>query len=221
MSEWSLELFNDRRKESGRLRQAASAIRLQHDFGRALHVKYTAKEDAGPFKNGAIANLRDYFSQDGQTPSWRMLSLRQEFPSQWQRFLHPTDPAKGNIFELALTAELFRTLDAAKMLKINTVWLLARCTDPNGYEVTMTPPLPAPPPPGANELTLVRSTQLGGLHFAQRDTSADAVVFDSAAPPVTWRLAMTRPGGGNLQEDAVTKEMEVEDLVLVLGYEWE
>ena len=40
-------------------------------------------------------------------------------------------------------------------------------------------------------------------------------------PPVKWQLKMTRPGGGNLQEDPVKKVMEVEDVILVLGYEWE
>jgi hypothetical protein len=32
---------------------------------------------------------------------------------------------------------------------------------------------------------------------------------------------MSRPGGGNLQEDPVKKVIEVEDVLLVLGYEWE
>jgi hypothetical protein len=31
---------------------------------------------------------------------------------------------------------------------------------------------------------------------------------------------MTRPGGGNLQEDPVSKAMEVQDVMLVVGYEW-
>ena len=69
----------------------------QFDYGTIsdaiLHVKYTAREDAGPFKNGAVTHLRDYFSQDGATPSLRMFNLRQEFPTQWHRFLHPTNPA--------------------------------------------------------------------------------------------------------------------------------
>ena len=39
----------------------------QFDYGTiadaVLHIKYTAREDAGPFKNGAFAHLRDYFSR--------------------------------------------------------------------------------------------------------------------------------------------------------------
>jgi hypothetical protein len=43
----------------------------------------------------------------------------------------------------------------------------------------------------------------------------------STDPVIKWQLKMTRPGGGNLQQNPVKKVMEVEDLLLVLGYEWE
>jgi hypothetical protein len=51
--------------------------------------------------------------------------------------------------------------------------------------------------------------------------STDAVEVVPTDPPVTWRIRITRPGGGNLTEDLVTKNMEVEDVILVLGYEWD
>ncbi|MCK1642484.1 hypothetical protein IVA95_34240 [Bradyrhizobium sp. 157] len=225
LSEWSLELFSDQ--------PANNPDPMNPDFGRPLrqfdygtitdaimHIKYTAREDGGTFKNGAIQHLRSHFEQDGATPSLRAFSLRHEFPSQWSRFLHPADPADGNVFDVTMTADLFRNLDLGKTLKVNTIWLLARCTDAGNYKVVLTPPLPEPPPAAANELSLVRSNQFGGLHFAQRDSSPDGVIIESSNP-VTWQLAMTRPGGGDLQEDPVTKAMEVEDMVLVVGYEWE
>jgi hypothetical protein len=40
-------------------------------------------------------------------------------------------------------------------------------------------------------------------------------------PPLQWVLRMERPGGGNLQIDGDTNQMEVENLMLVVGYEWE
>jgi len=182
-----------------------------------LHVKYTAREDAGLFKNGAVTHLRDYFEQDDATPSLRMFNLRQEFPTEWHRFLNPIVPADGNVFELEVSHDLFPFRDAGKTLKINAVWLLARCRDAVNYTVVMTPPIPEPPippppPPNANVFALARSNQFGGLHFAQKDVAP----FDIEIVPddllVTWQLKMTRSGGGDLQ---------VEDLLLVLGYEWE
>ena len=95
ISTWSLELFNDNTNDFG------TSLR-QFDYSTIadviLHVKYTAREDAGPFKTAAIQNLRDYFELDNATPSFRFFDLPREFPTQWYRFLNPTNPANGKRF---------------------------------------------------------------------------------------------------------------------------
>lgn len=226
ISEWALELFSDIPSNNPDPRDPDFGKPLrQFDYGTIsdaiLHVKYTAREDAGAFKNGAVTNLRDYLCQDGMTHSLRMFNLRQEFPTQWHRFLNPANPANGNIFELEMLPSLFRIIDSEKTLKVNTIWLFARCTDAGNYSVVMTPPLPAPPPSGSNSMTLAPVNQYGGLHFSQKDVAALGIEVVSTDPPVKWQLQMSRPGGGNLQEDPVKKVMEVEDVILVVGYEWE
>ncbi len=219
ISAWSLELFSDPTQPD-----FGQPLR-QFDYGTitdaVLHLKYTAREDAGPLKNGAITHLRDYFSQDGTAPAPLMLNLRRDFPSQWSRFLNPNNPADGNVFELDVSPALFLTRDAGKTLKINMISLLARCTDPGTYNVTLTPPLPAPPPPGVNTMALVRSVTYGGLHLGQRDVTDAAVEIPPTGAPATWRIRLTRPGGGNLTQDPVTNMPEIQDLMLVLGYAWE
>ncbi len=224
ISRWSLELFSDL--------PANNPDPANPDFGSPLrqfdyrsisdavvHVKYSAREDAGPFKNGAVTNLRNYFSEDETNRSLRLLDLRQEFPSQWNRLLHPVNPGDPNIFEFEMSPALFQIRDAGKTLKINQVSVLARCTDPGSYSLVINPPLPNAPP-GSDTFTLPRINKYGGLHVAQKDTSGLGLEIDSNDPPTTWHLQMTRPGGGNLQEDPVKKTIEVEDLILVLGYEW-
>jgi hypothetical protein len=214
VSEWSLELFNDANADFGKpLRQ--------YDYGSIpdaiLHVKYTAREDAGAFKNGAVAHLREYLSQDDAAPSLQLFNLRQEFPTQWHRFLHPTSPANGNIFELPMSSSLFPFRDEGKTLKINSIWLLARCTDAGNYSAVLNPPLAA----GSDTFTLAKINQFGGLHFNQKDITALGVEIVPTDPPINWQFKVTRPGGGNLQTDPVKHVMEVEDMLLVLGYEWQ
>jgi hypothetical protein len=214
ISEWSLELFND-----------ATSV----DFGRALrqfdydsipdavlHVRYTARDDAGPFKNGAIAHLRDYFHQQDPARARLMLNLRREFPSAWSRFLKPVHPTTGNVFELEVSPDLFPQRDAEKTLAIAAITVVARCTSAGDYSVTATPPLPA----ASNTITLVRSHPHGDMHFARRDVSADAINVDSTVPPVTWKLRFRRPGGGDLIEDPATDHLEVEDVIVILDYRW-
>jgi Tc toxin complex TcA C-terminal TcB-binding domain/Neuraminidase-like domain len=226
ISEWALELFNDL--------PANNPNPASPDFGRPLrqfdydtitdailHVKYTAREDAGQFKNAAVARLREYLAEDGATPGMVSLDLRRDFPSEWARFLSPTNPANGNVLEIAMARQLFFVRDTDHTLKINTITVLARCTDAGNYSVTFTPPLPVPPPAGSNKMTLVRSTEYGGLHFAQKHVTAPDIELVPTDATQTWRLRIEHPGGGNLVKDPMTQAMEVEDVLVVLGYEWE
>lgn len=225
VSRWALELFSDL--------PTNNPDPADPDFGRplrqfdydsitdaVLHLSYTAREDAGVFKNKAVTHLRTIFEQEKPTPSVQMLDLRRDFPTAWSRFLHPTDPAAGNVLDLEISHNLFPLRDAGKPLAIHSLILLARCTDAGVYEVTLTPPLPEPPPVDANTLALARSTDYGGLHMGEKDVLADGIEIVPTDPPETWRLRMTRPGGGDLEEDPTTQSMEVEDLILVLGYRW-
>jgi hypothetical protein len=224
ISEWSLELFNDlpsNNPDSGKP-DFGKPLR-QFDYGTIsdaiLHVKYTAREDAGPFKNGAINHLREYFRQD-DAPTLRLFNLRQEFPSQWHRFLNPTNPANGNVVELEMSPSLFPFLDGGKTLIVNKIWLLARCTNAESYEVVITPPLPAPPAPSTadpNKMTLARVNLnlYGGMHFCQKVVDPPVAIAPTDTP-IIWQLKVTPPDvGANL---AVA---EVENLFLVVGYKWE
>lgn len=223
VSHWQLELFNDQ--------EFKDPVTNEPDFGRALrqfdygtitdgviHVKYTAKEDAGPFKNAAIKHLREYFEQDGAVPSLRLFNLRQEVPTQWHRFLNP---ANGGVFELEMVPSLFPFRDEGKILNVNSIWLLARCTDPGGYSVVLSliPPPPGPLPAGSDTLALAQGNEYGGLHFANK-TKQDSpplsnVTINPSTGPDKWQLKMSGPGpNGNLRKN------EVEDVLLVLGYEW-
>lgn len=219
ISEWSLELFTDPTDPD-----FGSSLR-QFDYNTisdaVMHVKYTAREDAGPFKNKAVQHLRDHFAEADASPSVRIFNLRHEFPSQWQRFLRPSNAALGNVFDLEMIPELFPLKDKGKKLIANTITLLAGCEDAGNYKMVLDPPLPIPPPAGSNELSLAKLNEYGGLHFATKDSAGLSVEVDPSVPPVVWKLRMTRPGGGNLQEDPVTHVSEVAYVLLVVGYQWE
>ena len=224
ISEWSLELFSDLPANNPDPNDPDFGKPLrQFDYGTitdaVLHVKYTAREDAGPFKNDVITHLREHL--DGAVlpmPAMRLFNLRQEFPAQWHRFLNPADAALGNVFELPMMRTLFPLRDQERTLRVTGIWLLARCTDGGDYDATLTAEVEAPGAPVVQALTLGRSTQFRGIHIAVQ--SVDIEVQPDADPSLMWQFAMTRPGGGNLQPDPVAGEMEVSDMMLVIGYEW-
>lgn len=221
VSKWSLELFHDANSSDfGReLRQFDYASITDA----VLHVKYTAREDAGPFKNGVITHLMEHFEQNDGTPSMRILDLRREFPTQWHRFLYPTPADGDNVLRVEMSHRLFRAVDSGKSLKINRVILLARCTKAEDYTVTLTP-RPVPPPDVAASIVmeLVQSDKYGGMYFSEENVSSvsDFTVVPTETDRV-WELKMTGPVGNALNEVEETKRMAVEDLLLILGYEWE
>jgi hypothetical protein len=221
ISEWSLELFSDLPTNNPDPADPDYGRPLrQFDYSSitdaVLHLKFTAREDAGPFKNAAIAHLRDYFSEDNASPSLLALNLRHDFAAQWSRFLHPTDTATGNVLELEMSSELFPMRDAGKTLKVNMIYLLARCTSSDdSYGVELTVPLPPPPDDNALaiEMALAKNPEFGGLHFRKENVAEveRTIQIVPTGPSVTWQITVTPPVEGNLPED----------LIMVLGYEWE
>src|SRR4249920_399225 len=95
-----------------------------------------------------------------------MFSLRQEFPTQWNRFLNPANSMNGNIFDLEISPSFFPIRDVGKTLKVNMITLLARCTDAGRTRCSSRPKRPA----HRAFLALNRVNEYGGLHFAARDT---------------------------------------------------
>jgi hypothetical protein len=221
VSKWALELFNDPADKQNFARDLR-----QFDYSTitdaVLHVRYTAREDVGPFRSTAIAHLRERFQQDGSKASYRLLDLRREFPTPWHRFLYPTKAGDTNILELEVSHRLFRPIDSGKTLQVTGLWMLARCTDAGAYKVVLTPVLEPPAgPPDPIEMNLPKLDKYGGLHAIEGKDVASATGFTlNPTDPLKWKLNMTRPGGGPLKLDDTTKRMEVEDLILVLGYEW-
>ena len=54
----------------------------------------------------------------------------------------------------------------------------------------------------------------GNLHYAPRNTSGDSIELDFSSD-IIWNLQMMSPTGNNL------KEGEIEEMYLILGYEWD
>ena len=67
-----------------------------------LHLRYTAREGGGLLRSGALANLKAAIKNATFGGSVRLFSIRQEFPSEWAKFLTQT-PDADQRYELAIT----------------------------------------------------------------------------------------------------------------------
>ena len=192
ISEWSLELFNDLPSNNPDPTNPDFGRPLrQFDYGTitdaVLHVKYTAREDAGPFKNGAISHLATT-SPGRDDAGARAAQPAAGVPDPVGRFLNPTNPADGNVFELEMQAgRCSPTRDAGKTLKITGIVLLARCTTAADYTRDAVAAAAGPPPAGANRIILTGAPATGGLHFGTQGRGRRAV---RSRPPTP-----RQPGG--------------------------
>ena len=88
ISEWKLEL-------GGKHKIGPTVVDLaQFDYDTisdlVLHLRYTAREDAGLFRRNAVQHLQTVMAGASPLlPQRRLFSLKQEFPTEWHRFLHP------------------------------------------------------------------------------------------------------------------------------------
>lgn len=95
ISEWQLQLPANPSKNDPR----------QFDYDTIsdviLHLRYTAREGGGLLRTGSLASIRELMSESLAAGSARLFSVRQEFPTEWARFLNQT-PAANQRFRLTL-----------------------------------------------------------------------------------------------------------------------
>ncbi|MEY9325819.1 hypothetical protein AB7M37_004885 [Sinorhizobium fredii] len=204
ISRWSIELFHDVATNSEDLGRSLRQFDYDTISDVILHLKYTAREDAGALKAAAISNLREHLGAEPPN-SFIALDLRRQFASHWSRFLHPTDPQAGNIFELDLSPDFFPSRDAGHRLAVVRAALFARpANDADELEALISAGSAAPVP-----LLLTGQESYGGLLVGQAELGGTQAELDPSAPPARWRIRVATTSGDPLQ---------LSDLLLVLAY---
>jgi hypothetical protein len=97
-----------------------------------LHLKYTAREGGEILRNAAKKTLSDMLADDQNAPLARLFMLRHECPTEWYRFLHPTDVnATSQLIQMDLGLERFPFQMRGKKIQISQMELFLSFTDPS------------------------------------------------------------------------------------------
>jgi Tc toxin complex TcA C-terminal TcB-binding domain len=118
ISEWHLELPSDFR-----------AFDYDTVSDVVLHLRYTARAAGGALKQQAATELRTAIDELLRTEGHglaRPFSLRHEFPSEWHRFLNPSDGAAPQALTVALTKDRFPYLFQARTITIQDIELFVK-----------------------------------------------------------------------------------------------
>lgn len=118
VSTWSIELVEDQ------------ALR-QFDYNTIsdvlLHMKYTAREDVGSFKNEAVKHLKavvEDAAENTQMPLMRLFDVKHEFPNEYHAF---KQGGAGAVLKLMISKDRFPFFAAeAKNLVIKKILVLGR-----------------------------------------------------------------------------------------------
>jgi hypothetical protein len=99
-----------------------------------IHLNYTAREDAGRFKNKSVEYIKNFLvpAADLSTqPLMRMFSLHHDFPTEWHRFLHPGVAGSDQVLNLTIGRERMPFFTQHRGIVIMKIDVLAKTAQRN------------------------------------------------------------------------------------------
>ena len=91
-----------------------------------LHIKYTAKEGSDSFKNAAVTHLRDYFTNETKQPLTQLLNIKNEFPNEWHRFIHPNVQTQNKILKVIIGKQRLPFFTQGSKIEVGKIHVLIR-----------------------------------------------------------------------------------------------
>lgn len=117
ISDWQLELSTDKDLRQFDYDTISDII---------LHIKYTAKEGSDSFKNAAVTHLRDYFTNETKQPLTQLLNIKNEFPNEWHRFIHPNVQTQNKILKVIIGKQRLPFFTQGSKIEVGKIHVLIR-----------------------------------------------------------------------------------------------
>lgn len=179
-----------------------------------MHMKYTAREDAGAFKNSAVSYLSSVISAvSEQFPLSRLFNLKHEFATEWYAFFNPPGTAPNKQLVLRLKNEHFPFMAVDKTVRVEKISLFVKSTSTEDFAVRFEPPLAVPASAAsadANDIPLTQTGSFGNLFWGPSPESL-GIPLDETVP---WVLQMKK-GTGSFN---ALLEADVEEMFMVVDY---
>ena len=162
ISTWQLELTQDNALRQFSYDTISDVI---------LHLRYTSREDTGPFRDAAVAHLKNdvlgnVASQ--QLPLVRLFDIMHEFPTEWYASLHPQAGANP-VLQLNVGKERYPFFVQQNEIQLQGILLMVRA---------------------APASALLTATPCVSVKISGPDTSDDS--FSTAAPVKFFRPDVNR-----------------------------
>jgi hypothetical protein len=171
-----------------------------------ITVKYTARDAGDVLKAQATTSLNTRINQMLVSLSdrglMRIFSAKNDLATEWYKFLHPANPADGQVLILNLDRSRFPLFAQGKTIKIASIEIVADSTIP----FTGIPLQVFPAPSGTNAFTPTATGAYGSLLNVTVD-------YGTAKPdPGTWQIK--NPVANHQFTDA-----ELNNMTIIVHYE--
>jgi Tc toxin complex TcA C-terminal TcB-binding domain/Neuraminidase-like domain/Salmonella virulence plasmid 28.1kDa A protein len=175
-----------------------------------LHVRYTARQGGGKLKElaeaGLINAVNSFVASHGDQGFARLISLRQEFPSEWHRFVTNIDKTGGASEQFVITKSRFPFLVDERTITVKKVDLYGVPKDPK--EPANLDGLAVTPPEKTQSAKMNGAETVGRLRGKRFDTD---VVVEKAAEKAEWVFTVPAIGVQSFRKT-------VEDILVLFHY---
>jgi hypothetical protein len=157
-----------------------------------LHVRYTARDGGETLRreasNQLAVALKAMALDETETGLFRGFSVRQDFSTEWHRFLHPSGTAPHQ-FAVLLDAERFPMFARNRAIKIDRLTAFVRLKAGIAYDENDPLTFTIQAPTGGSKVVelQVASTEAGGLPAGEADYGA-GIALSSTTP---WKVDVT------------------------------
>jgi hypothetical protein len=180
-----------------------------------LHLKFTARENGG-LKTGAVDHIIKFIKNTSDLvdqPLMRMFSMKQEFPTEWHKFLHPGVEGGEQVLNITIGKDRMPFFTRDRKIDVMSIDVLARTTKSENYLLILAFDSLIP----SDEISMSQIPTFGNLQCASLAGEISNINVEniSIEKPISLKLRY------NLSEDFKSLETnpdEAKDILLVLHY---
>ena len=105
-----------------------------------LHLKYTAKENVGLFKEEAVAYIKDFFmnvAELSDQPLMSMFSMKHEFLTEWHKFFYPATESTEQVLSFNIGKKRIPFFAQDRDIVVMKIEVFAKCTQAGDYQMIL------------------------------------------------------------------------------------
>ena len=211
ISEWDIELSTETELRS---------VRLLDNFRRDSHLNYTAREKGGPFKEKATSDTKNFIANAAdltEQPLAQMFSMKHEFPTEWNRFLHPSAVGAEQILSFSIGKERLPFFVQDRDIVIEKIDLFARCTQATTYNAIFSYVDQGGDTVTSTQINLPQNSAYGGLNNATLNATNAGLNLEELDIAKAVSLKLKRSTATDYTK-LTTNPDEVQDLFMVIHY---